>query len=95
MTISGLLKGPVKQSAYYKHVNVSIKSIEQYLTENSKFCAVPSYTFLKPGSHWIHMMMTNLTARAVTIHQGSKVATMSTAIIVPHMLAPSTILKVT
>ena len=28
VTISGLLKGPVKQSAYYKHVNVSIKPIE-------------------------------------------------------------------
>ena len=95
VTISGLLKGLVKQSAYYKHVNVSIKPIEQYLTENSKFCAVPSYTFLKPGSHWIHIMMTNLTARAVTIHQGSKVVTMSAAIIVPHILAPPTILNLT
>lgn len=50
-TILGLVKGPVKQSAYYKCVNVSIEPIDQYLAENSKFCAVPSYTFLKPGSH--------------------------------------------
>ena len=33
-------------------------------------------------------MMKNLTARTVTIHQGVKVATMSTANVVPHMLAP-------
>ena len=33
-------------------------------------------------------MMKNLTARTVTIHQGVKVATMSAANIVPHMLAP-------
>ena len=32
--------------------------------------------------------MKNLTARPVTIHQGVKVATMSVANIVPHMLAP-------
>ena len=40
-------------------------------------------------------MMTNLTARAVTIHQGSNVVTMSAAIIVPHILAPSTIPNLT
>ena len=33
-------------------------------------------------------MMKNLTARTVTIHQGVKVATMSAANVVPHMLAP-------
>ena len=36
----------------------------------------------------VHVMMKNLTARTVTIHQGVKVATMSTANVVPHMLAP-------
>ena len=35
-----------------------------------------------------YIMMKNLTARAVTIHQGVKVATMSAANVVPHMLAP-------
>ena len=49
---------------------------------------MPGYTFLKPGSHRIHIMMKNLTARTVTIHQGVEVATMSTANVVPHMLAP-------
>ena len=33
-------------------------------------------------------MMKNLTAQTVTIHQGVKVATMSAANIMPHMLAP-------
>ena len=87
-TISGLLKGPVKNSAYYKRVNVSVEPMSSHLNDESKYCAVPGYTFLKPGSHRIHVMMKNLTARTVTIHQGVKVATMSAANIVPHMLAP-------
>ena len=87
-TISGLLKGPVKNSAYYKRVNVSVEPMSSHLNDDSKYCAVPGYTFLKPGSHRIHVMMKNLTARPVTIHQGVKVATMSAANIVPHMLAP-------
>ena len=87
-TISGLLKGPVKNSAYYKHVNVSVEPMSSHLNDDSKYCAVPGYTFLKPGSHRIHVMMKNLTTRTVTIHQGVKIATMSAANIVPHMLAP-------
>ena len=87
-TISGLLKGPVKSSAYYKRVNVSVEPMSGHLTDDSKYCAVPGYTFLKPGSHRVHVMMKNLTARTVTIHQGVKVATMSAANVVPHMLAP-------
>ena len=87
-TISGLLKGPVKNSAYYKRLNVSVEPISSHLNDDSKYCAVPGYTFLKPGSHRIHVMMKNLTARTVAIHQGVKVATMSAANIVPHMLAP-------
>ena len=87
-TISGLLKGPVKNSAYYKRVNVSVEPMSSHLNDDSKYCAVPGYTFLKPGSHRIHVMMKNLTARTVTIHQGVKVATMGAANVVPHMLAP-------
>ena len=87
-TISGLLKGPVKNSAYYKRVNVSVEPMSSHLNDESKYCAVPGYTFLKPGSHRIHVMMKNLTARTVTIHQGVKIATMSAANVVPHMLAP-------
>ena len=87
-TISGLLKGPVKNSAYYKRVNVSVEPMSSHLNDGSKYCAMPGYMFLKPGSHRIHVMMKNLTARTVTIHQGVKIATISTANIVPHMLAP-------
>ena len=50
-TISGLLKGPVKESVYYKHVNVSVEPMSSHLQDESKYCAVPGYTFLKPGSH--------------------------------------------
>ena len=61
-TISGLLKGPVKDSAYYKCVNVSVEPMSNHLNDDSKYCAVPGYTFLKPGSHGIHIMMKILTA---------------------------------
>ena len=87
-TISGLLKGPVKDSAYYKHINVSVEPMSNHLNDDSKYCAVPGYTFLKPGSHRIHIMMKNLTAQKITISQGAKVATMSAANILPHLLAP-------
>ena len=50
-TISGLLKGPVKESAYYKCINVSVEPMPNHLNDDSKYCAVPGYTFLKPGSH--------------------------------------------
>ena len=86
-TISGLLKGPVKNNAYYKRVNVSVEPMSSHLNDDSKYCAVPEYMFLKPGSHWIHVMMKNLTTRTVTIYQGVKVATMSAANVVPHMFA--------
>ena len=87
-TVSGLLKGPVKNSAYYKRVNVSVEPMSSHLNDDSKYCAVPGYMFLKPGSHRIHVMMKNLTAKTVTVHQGVKIATMCAANIVPHMLAP-------
>ena len=61
-TISGLLKGPVKNIAYYKRVNVSVEPMSSHLNDDSKYCAMPGYTFLKPGSHRIHVMMKNLTA---------------------------------
>ena len=78
----------MKDSAYYKRVNVSVEPMSSHLNDDSKYCAVLGYTFLKPGSHRIHVMMKNLTALTVTIHQGAKIATMSAANTVPHMLAP-------
>ena len=87
-TVSGFLKGPVKESAYYKCVNVSVEPMSNHLSDDSKYCAIPGYTFLKPGSHRIHIMMKNLTVREITINQGVKIATMDAANIVPHMLAP-------
>ena len=85
VTVSGILKGPVKNSAYHKHVNVSVEPLETHKEGENKFCAVPRYTFLKPGSDQIKVMIKNLTAR---IQQGSEVASMEAANVVPHMLAP-------
>ena len=52
------------------------------------YCAVPCYTFLKPGSNRVEVMLKNITARPVTIKAGDKVARVEPANAVPHMLAP-------
>ena len=88
ITVSGILKGPVKNSAYHKHVNVSVEPLEAHKEGASKFCAVPGYTFLKPGSDRLKVMIKNLTVRAIKVPQGSKVASMEVANVIPHMLAP-------
>ena len=86
--MSGILKGPVKNSAYHKRVNVSVGQVETHKEGENKFCAVPGYTFLKPGSDRIKVIIKNLTARVIKVQQGSKVASMEAANAVPHMLAP-------
>ena len=35
-------------------------------------------------------MIKNLTARSITVNQGSKIAEMAAANVIPHMLAPQT-----
>ena len=87
-TVSGILKGPVKNSAYHKHVNVSVEPLESHKEGKNAFCAVPGYTFLKPGSNRVKVMIKNLTARVIKVQQGSKIASMEAANVVPHMLAP-------
>ena len=87
-TLSGILKGPVKNSAYHKHVNVSVEPMKAHKEGESQYCAVPGYTFLKQGSDRVKVMIKNLTARTIKVSQGSKVASMEAANVVPHMLAP-------
>ena len=87
-TVTGILKGPVKSSAYHKHVNVTIEPLETHKEGENKYCAVPGYAFLKPGSDRVKVMIKNLTARVVKVQQGSKVASIEAANVVPHMLAP-------
>ena len=87
-TISGILKGLVKNSTYHKRVNVSVEPLENHKEGENNFCAVPGYTFLKPGSDRVKVMIKNLTARTVKVQQGSKIASMEVANVVPHMLAP-------
>ena len=88
VTISGLLKGPVKRSVYFKRVNVALEPMEQHKEGEGPYCAVPAYTFLKPGSSRVEVMLKNITAQSITIKSGEKVARIEPANAVPHMLAP-------
>ena len=38
-TVTGILKGPIKSSAYHKHVNVSIEPLEAHTEGERKYCA--------------------------------------------------------
>ena len=87
-TVAGIFKGPVKSSAFHKRVNISVEPLEAHKNGQNKYCAVPGYTFLKPGSERVKVMIKNLTARTVKVQQGSKVASIEAANVVPHMLAP-------
>ena len=87
-TVTGILKGPVKNSSYYKHVNVSLEPLDAHKEGENNYCAIPGYTFLKPGSDRVKVMIKNLTARVIKVQQGSKVASIEAANVVPHMLAP-------
>ena len=74
VTLKGLLKGHVKHSGYFKRVNVALEPLEQHKEGEGTFCAVPTYTFLKPGSNCLEVMLKNITARPIMIKQGVKVA---------------------
>ena len=87
-TLSGILKGLVKNSTYHKRVNVSVEPLKDHKEGENNFCAVPGYTFLKPGLDRVKVMIKNLTARTIKVQQGSKVASMEAANVVPHMLVP-------
>ena len=69
-------------------MNVSVEPLEAHKEEESKFCAVPGYTFIKPGSDRLKVMIKNLTAKAIKVPQESKVASMEVANVIPYMLAP-------
>ena len=62
--------------------------MEQHKEGEGPYCAVPAYTFLKPGSSRVEVMLKNITARSITIKSGEKVARIEPANAVPHMLAP-------
>ena len=62
--------------------------MEQHKEGEGPYCAVPAYTFLKPGSNRVEVMLKNITAQPITIKTGEKVAKLEPANAVPHMLAP-------
>ena len=41
VTVSGLLKGPVKHSSYFKCVNFLVEPLEAHKEGENKYCAVP------------------------------------------------------
>ena len=67
-----------------------MEPLEAHKEGESKYCAVPGYIFLKPGSHRIHVMVKNLTTLSITVNQGSKTTKMAAVNAVPHMLPPQT-----
>ena len=89
--MSGLLKGPVKHSVYCKQVNVAVEPLDEHTEGEGPFCAVPSYTFLKPGSQRVQVMIKNITARPIIVQQGERVARIEAANVVPNMLAPKVV----
>ena len=91
VTLKGLLKGHVKCSGYFKRVNVALELLEQHKEGEGTFCAVPAYTFLKPGSNHVEVMLKNITVRPIMIKQGAKVAVIKAANAVPKILAPKEI----
>ena len=86
--MSGVLKGPVKESGFYKRVNVALEPTEEHKTGKSLVSSVPGYTFLKPGSNRVQVMLKNMSARPVTLHPGDQLANLEAANAIPHMLAP-------
>ena len=51
--------------------------------EEGTFCAVPTYTFLKPGSNRVEVMLKNITARPIMIKQWVKVAVIEALMMYP------------
>ena len=86
VTLKGLLKGHVKCSGYFKKVNVALELLEQHKEWEGTFCAVPTYTFLKPSSNHVEVMLKNIMARPITIKQGVQVAVVEVTNAVPNVI---------
>ena len=74
--MTGILKGPVKNSSYHKRVTITVEPLDAHKEGESKYCAVPGYSYLKPGSDQVKVMIKNLTAQ---VQQGSKVTSIEAA----------------
>ena len=86
--ISGTTKRPIRTAGISKWVNVLTEPTDTQIKEGSHFSAVPSYTFVSPGSRQTKVMLKNLTARPVTVGQGQMIATIKSGNEVPKMMAP-------
>ena len=86
--ISGTTKGPIRTAGISKRVNVLTEPTNTQINEGSHFSAVPSYTYVSPGSSRAKIMLKNLAARPVTVGRGQTIATIKPGNKVPKMLAP-------
>ena len=86
--ISGTTKGPIRTAGISKRVNVLTEPTDTQINEGSHFSAVPSYTYVSPGSSRAKFMLKNLTARPITVGRGQTITTIRPGNEVPKMLAP-------
>ena len=86
--ISSTMKGFIMTAGIFKQVNVLTKPTEAQIQGESRFSAVPAYTYVSPGSSRAQVMVKNLTARPVTLGRGHLVAVFKPSNEVPKMLAP-------
>ena len=85
--ISGTTKGPIRTAGISKRVNVLTEPTDTQISEGSHFSAVPSYTYMSPGSSRAKITLKNLTAQPVTVGRGQMIATIKPSNEVPKMLA--------
>ena len=88
VTVSGVMKGPARESGFYKRVNVALEPIEEQKSGRSCLSSVPGCTYLKLGSNRVQVMLKNMSARMVTVHPEDRLDNFEAANVVPHMLAP-------
>ena len=86
--ISGTAKGPIRTAGISKWVNVLTEPTGTQINEGSCFSAVPSYTYVLPGSSRAKVVLKNLTTWPVTVGRGQMIATIKPGNEVPKMLAP-------
>ena len=70
-----------------KRVNIATEAIDNL--QDGRVELLPSYESLKPGSQRVAIALYNNTREKVTLKKGTIVAKVSTANVIPPMLAPA------
>ena len=56
-----MMRGPIRAAGISKRVNMLPELTETQVNEESRFGAVPVYTYISPGSSQVQVMIKNLT----------------------------------